>query len=842
MTGSAASGGISERVATIGGRGDLSPARGHRGLLGLVLAVWVVVGLAVPPAWGQVDLLQEQARQEGFSGEVSVRVESVGPGNAARPGEWAGIRVRLTDRSDRQREVLLRVVMPDVDGDQAHYETVVTTNPGVDQPVWVYARLPFDLPATGGFVVRVFEAEEAPADGAAVGFVAGRLLGQTTQNWGNRPGRTTGLLPVVGRTPGGITGYQQGGQDGANPLGHEVSQIVQITSVDNLPDRWLGLAMVRELIWNGPSPAELRVEQVRALREWIERGGHFVVMLPAAGQDWLALGNQELASVLPRVSVSRVADEPPERFRELLTDEPAVRLSLPDRPVTVHIFEPLADAGPGEADPVLVDAEGRCVVVTRSVGVGAVTFIGLPGWYTGITNLGLPEADVFWHRVLGRRGKVATETEAQQLRDANQLLSGVRSARTLDADISAFIGKSGRSLVAVLLGLVVFIVYWLVAGPGGFGYLKLKGLSRHAWLAFLGASIVFTGLSWTGAAVLRPKRVEIAHLSYLDHVYGQRVQRVRTWASVLAPVYGDASVWLDSDDAAAMGSRFQHAVAPWEPSQATVRGSFPDAREYSIDSRAPDRLTFPARATVKQVQLDWAGGVSWESIRPVFGTEEDPFSAVRFAPPGEVRHVLDGALVHGLPAALENVQIVVFRRQQPVRPSINKASLLTVANAWSLPEPWEPGMPLDLSAATTTVGTPGLAARLDALVGASGFGEDNLPSAGSRTDRFLWLSFFNLIGAPPPPRNFQPAPVARRDATHTLDLSRWSTRPCLVVLGVLRAEGEGTIALPVGVATNGRERTPVVSGVTIVRWVYPLPPDPPEAPRAEDTPPEAPGQ
>ena len=800
------------------------------------LARWAIAVVSVlcvwpAPAPAQVDLLQQADQQSSLVGEIGISVLSVGLNNAARPGEWTGIRVRLVDRSNEQREVLLRVVLTDVDGDDALYDTVVTTNPGVGQTVWTYARLPFDIDKVGGFALRVFEAEEAAAEGPDIGFIPGKLLGQTIYNWsGNMPTMSTGLLAVVGNTPGGLSGYQQGSADGANPLGHEVTQLATLT-VDALPDRWMGLAAIRELIWNGAPPSELRIEQVRALREWIERGGHLIIILPATGQDWLALSNQELAALLPRVSVVRIEDEPLSALRPLLTDARLDDLRLPDTPITLHTFQPLADAAPGEADPILSDVSGRPVVVSRAVGIGAVTLVGLPGWDRRLTMQGLPEADVFWHRVLGRRGKIATSAEFEDLRRTNQLISGGRAARVFDADISNVISKSGRSLVAVLLGLIVFVVYWLVAGPGGFALLKKRGWSRHSWLAFLAASVAFTALAWGGATILRPKRVEIAHLSFLDHVYGQRVQRVRSWASVLTPVYGDASVWLESDDAGSGGSRFQQAVAPWESSQNTARGSFPDARPYSIDGRSPDRLTFPARATVKQVQLDWAGGISWESIRPEVDPDTDPFRAIRFAPPGDLS-VLRGKLVHNLPGDLEDVRVIVFRGQIDIRPTSNKNALLTSANAWSIGV-WSPGATIDLAALTPNATSALLSTSLDDIVGSNRFNDDNLPSANNRIDRYEWLAFFDLFGPPVPRTGGFGAPVARREATHAFDMSRWSTRPCVVIIGVIQGDSAKDLPLPVGVSTNGRDREPVVSGTTVVRWVYPLPADPPRIPTTD---------
>ena len=794
--------------------------------------------LTALPAHAQVDLLNQIDRQAGAINEVDLRIISVGLNNAARPGEWAGIQIRLTDHAAAQRDVLLRVVLTDVDGDDALYESVVSTTPNADLPVWVYARIPFDIGHTGGFIVQAFAAEEAENPTQGVGYLPGRPLGQTAYRWQQNTLASSGLIGVVGQTPGGIAGYGQRTQNApdTNPLGHEVAAIVPMATTDLLPDRWMGLAMLRELIWNGPSPANLRIEQVRALREWIERGGHLVIILPAVSQDWLALGNRELASILPRVEVNRLESEQLTDLRPLLTDSPADTRPIPDTTITLHTFDPLADAAPGEADRILNDAQGRCVVASRTVGIGAVTIVGIPGWNPALTGNRLPDADVFWHRVLGRRGHVATDAEFEEIKKQGDLATSNRSTRVFDQDINAGISQSGRSLAGVMLGLVVFIAYWLVAGPGGFAMLKSKGLTKHAWVAFLAAALAFTALAWGGASILRPKRVEVSHLSILDQVYGQRVQRVRSWASVLIPVYGDASIWLDSDDAAAVGgSPFVQAVAPWEPSGAGVRGSFPDAREYAIDSRNPDRLTFPARATVKQVQLDWAGGIEWESIRPRVAEDADPFHAVHFAPEGTTSPtgqrppILQGQLIHNLPGALQNVQVIVFRRQVTLRAQTGLAQglLLTTANAWTLQGEWTPGQVLDLDQVTSAPGLASLNTKLDNLV-ASGFDAANLPSAGSRIDRFEWLAFFNLFGAPTQSGTFQKAPVARREATHAFDLSRWSTRPSLVIIATLTTEGDDSMPQPIGIATNGSTRTPDYAGTTIVRWVYPLPDNPPE--------------
>jgi hypothetical protein len=62
--------------------------------------------------------------------------------------------------------------------------------------------------------------------------------------------------------------------------------------------------------------------------------------------------------------------------------------------------------------------------------------------------------------------------------------------------------------------------------------------------------------------------------------------------------------------------------------------------------------------------------------------------------------------------------------------------------------------------------------------------------------------------------------VAQRRYTHGLDLSRWFTQPCIIIIGeVANAPG------PVPVSVDGRDVE--ITGRTIFRWIYPLEGNPP---------------
>ena len=58
--------------------------------------------------------------------------------------------------------------------------------------------------------------------------------------------------------------------------------------------------------------------------------------------------------------------------------------------------------------------------------------------------------------------------------------------------------------------------------------------------------------------------------------------------------------------------------------------------------------------------------------------------------------------------------------------------------------------------------------------------------------------------------------VITRRLTRELDLSAWFTRPCLIIIGYLDAS-----ETPVPILVDGK--TPRSEGLTVVRWIYPLP-------------------
>jgi hypothetical protein len=793
--------------------------------------------------------------QEDGAPEVQIEAKSIGVGGVLRPGDWGGVRLVITDTAERPREVLIRVTLRDADGDRVMYETNLATNPGVPLSHWTYLYLPARFRAKDAMSVQAFAAIEQTGSGASQAtYTAGRLLGSgfiVPQNVGDR---TRGLIGIVGRFPMGLTKYAGFPPNIAGlPGSHEASDIVNRLDADAMPDRWMGLASFDTIVWNEPAPGSLGTARAAALREWVQRGGHLVVVLPRVGQTWTDEANNPLYDVTPRVRVARREGVDLEAYRLLVTRDP--NLAMPTSE-TLQVLTPAPEAAPDEAIPILVGPQREAIVVRRLVGSGVVTLVGLDVASRWMSEHGLPEPELFWHRVLGRRGELYQPKAGETTFSVND-----RDPVTLDRDVGDQIAKAGRAEAGVFAGLIVFVAYWLFAGPLGFAVLKRTKRSQHAWVAFVLATGVFTTIAWGGAMLIRPQRIEASHLTIMDHVYGQPTERMRSWVSVLIPSYGRATLSFNDPAQPGLNSRFTNMIAPWEP-EGGSSSAFPDASGYKVDARAPDHVTVPTRGTVKQFQLDWAGGAAWKMPRPI----ATPGAPSDGAPPrlwieeqaGErsnistkVKIPVRGTLVHDLPAPLHDVVIIVNRGQRHVAGALASGGpLLADFGAWRLSDPWKPGVPLDLASpdiggasaeATDPVAYMSRLLLNDVGAAESLMAPDSDPNR--MTARQIALAFMPQLQPPGRPGDFSGPRdrIAVRKNTHGWDLGVWFTQPSIMIVGQLgsREEGPG-MPTPMFVSTGGAFRALPSSGRTVVRWVYPLSSDPPRV-TAREAPPREPG-
>lgn len=772
--------------------------------------------------------------------EIQVDLVQYGFGGAARAGDWTGFQVNLLDTAPQQREVIIRMPVRDADGDRAAYDRVVTANPGVQQSFWIYARLPFNA-ANDPPPILVYEA--LPAPDSVTSYRAGRLLGRSDPGVGNQVNilsPSISLAAVVGPYTAGLEqyAYTVSSSNPSIPFAHEPTN-VEVADIPGLPDQWQGLAATSVIAWTesttrSTEPTALTPEQARAIRAWINRGGHLVITLPPAGDPWFGAAHP-LSDILPAVRRPERRDAYDlNAIRALITE--SADIALPTNAV-VHTFEPAEDAPRADAQAILAIPTGETIAVRRTIGLGAVTVIGIDLTAGPLRRFNLPDADALWHRVLGRRGDLR---KAEQLTQQDRGDAQSRTAVDFDHDISSAIDSTGRAVQGILFGLVVFITYWLVAGPIGYFLLKKRNLHHHAWVAFVACTAAFTALAWAGATTLRPKRVAATHLTIIDAVASRDsndvTARARSWVSVMLPSYGRSTVSLEpAPENGTTRDRSEALLTPWEPPATSVgwNKGFPDNTSYIIQSRQPDTVTVPTRATIKQFRADLNPATDWQ-----FPAVQQQTGVLQRATITRNGASLSGVIAHDLPAPLTNVRFILSQGQTPIRragvPNRGEPTARTLVLAPRFPDNrWLPAQPLDLSTVTTTQAVRD-SARFDYFRGAVRDGINPIalnPNAGRPlADRLIAARFLSQFASPNyrDDRDTVANRLARRFSTHGLDLGRWLTTPCLIIVGFVEVEPPD--ASPEGMPyTLYVDNQPApASGLTMITWIYPLDDQPPQ--------------
>jgi hypothetical protein len=765
------------------------------------------------------------------SGEIKLTLDQFGVGNQARLGDWCGIRVRLDDPASSQRQVLVRLVGRDSDGDSPMQQLVATTNPGAAQFVWLYTHLPYKGLERRSLVVTVHEAIELDAPDNTpqeLLFRPGRLLStlEVDPSTASQLDETLGLGLIIGRHLG-LNQYNQRptSGEGWHVHAHELTQPVLLDDLKRLPDRWMGYAPFDYILWGNAEISQLRTEAARAIVDYVQQGGHLIVVLPPVGQNWTNPNANELYAITPAVTINRRENADLLPYRPLITASTAG--SFPDRGV-VQSFRISPQAKAGEAVPIMAGPEGDVVVVRRLVGAGMVTMIGLDLNQTRLSQFDGIDADVFWHRILGKRGDFKPpQTNAGQAL-VNNFGLGSRAKWFVDNDIGREIAFAGKSALGALVGFVVFVLYWLVVGPPGYFLLKTKQLHRHSWVAFVAGSMLFTVLAWGAATLLRPASIQAKHFALLDHVYGQPFQRVRMWSTILIPRYGEARVAVGDPSGERSGARA--LIAPWDgPEASDASGSFPDVRGYAIDSRSPDAMTMPVRSTVKTVRVDWSDDPRWSMFRPTLpdGSGVAPLSIdpawQAGAAGGARKPLVSGTIVHEMPAPLTNALLIVVHRVPDARGlPVDSLQTMPAMTLFDLRTPIAPDQPLSLDAVTSAASSS-LALKLnDWTARSDSMTMGVVASMGTIESRQWAMTFLSLLPTPDA-NNSGSAQVAAalRQSTHGWDLGRWMTTPCVILVGFVETgESQKDLASPVPLFVDG-QLVPT-EGRTMVRWVYPI--------------------
>jgi hypothetical protein len=790
----------------------------------------------VPAALLALGAQAASAQPEGVPDvDVSVELDQFGVGDAFRPGEITAIRLTLTSRMSESTSCWVQWEVPNAEGDIGEYGRTVSLGAGARASVWLYAPIPSTATSQSLWSVRVFEERE--------GERRRELGGARISPAGATPhSLETGLIAIVGRARMRLDDFLNPWTASANPPGaHEETRTVNLLPQE-MPDRWEGLSPFEAVVWSDAPPDQLRSDAATALRDYVRRGGQLVIVLPDAGNPWGlgASGQSWLEDLLPRQAPRRVEGVKLSALMPLLSKsrEPPPR----DIELSIRVFAEFGEPEPAltnRYEPLMALPDGRVVVVQRIVAFGRITLIGIDLASQQLASMRLPQGDAFWNRVLGRRADTPSPEEVQQTHKLQRLRSGGRGdAVPIDGHmLQRNVNRPGRAEGGLAGALLLFAAYFIVAFAS-FPALKTRRLAQHSWLAFAGASALFTAVAWGGVRLMRQKSTEYRHVTFLDHVVppagndaaGEpNYQRATSWGSLFIPGYGKVRVDVQSDPMQ------RDLLTTWAaPEKEPDR--FPNVDRYRVDmARSPAEYEIPSRATAAQVRVDWMGALDpdWGGTFRI-----DPADPVRVESEPLRRPRLRGTLTSDLPVALDDLWIIwVTDRRAPPReyawagktdlpfvPPNRSGEMLNTGHMWKMDasRPWHPGVPRSLTElAVPTADTDlrnGIDRRfiqsLDSLLY-----DPVLGKSPPDTDQMAMLSFFHQLEPPGYVLSQDKEPeaiVVSRRLGRGLDLSPWFNRPCLILIGFLPET-----PAPVPLLVDGDE--PRSAGMTVVRWICPLP-------------------
>ncbi|MDZ4756383.1 MAG: hypothetical protein SGJ11_18060 [Phycisphaerae bacterium] len=837
---------------------------GHVTLLFALLALGTLGTLAAPT----------------FAQEVKAELVSFGVGDCARPGDWIGVRIAATSTSAEVKKIELVLEAANADADVVENSLILTVS-GQRIERWVYIKLPPSSAAqtvvsSTVYLLRVFEVDE---QGRRIDEIANsRVNGSTALSTSIPVDQLVDLILVLGDSGLGLEGYSRGGVRGMGMLPSLNSTALTVRGISprELPDRWAGLSQYQAIIWCDPRrlPSQLEGAQAEALKEWTRRGGTLVIGVagPNAFDAWFPAGAQPhpLSDILPSTPPQRregvaIQDLLPilSKNQEVLNPKATFDIATfdaksLDRGYRPFVALPSRKAPTGIALPREGTLDGTIVGIQRNLGRGQVVVLGIDVdsiGKSGLQRVGLPQADVFWNRILGRRGDVPSSEDLNVLEDAGHVNSTPPSTSALGSGetVMKLIGISTKAAVGILSAATLFGTYWLLSGPLGFTGLKHFRRERHSWVLFVVFAFLFTAIAWIGGALLGRTAPSLQHLTVIDQLAfdpaetdpnaGVPPQTAISWFSAFLPGYSPTRVrvGVGEKDSGETGD----LLASWAKPPSGSGDAFPNRDRYVVPTEHQNDYAVPSRATSVDFVARWRGTIepSWGGL---IRMASDAPVRLRIDPSGPSPVLqLSGSLIHDLPGDLKHLTVILvspyrtplptFRRNNPLPlPALNSEAmpLYGLLARKSSTSPWKPGVPLNLDEVfpeefrTARIGKSmdlateiaklyrGPILQQNMIYGVTGehLGEDALR-------RYLEsLSLYSMLEPPDwikDPNSQVESARAEREHAREIDLGPWFTRPCIIIMGFL--EGH---PIPIPVKIDGS--TVASEGMTLYRWICPL--------------------
>lgn len=750
----------------------------------------------------------------GAADDYTITVNSVGIGNQWRAGEITPINVTVSSNADIATTAWIQWEVPDADGDMVLWGRQLTLAPQGTTSTWLHAPIQSwntnDTP--WNIRLRAWEDNEPTNELLLHRFSPASAGSQFIEH-------TEGRIAVFGNRRVGLSGLLPSGWIETKP---EATKVVSGLKGADLPDAWQGYQSLSALVWADATP-EFSHRQSEALMSWIDRGGHLIISIPTIGNPWsFGSRNGPLASILGNIRPT-LDQAPLSSMHNILgRNNSWQRVDIP-----IHVLGNIRDQWASDFTPLLWLDDGRVIAVQQSIGYGVVTVIGVDLTNGKLASQGLPESDVLWNRILGRRSDAPSQNTIQQLKDADRWSNVAFSENNLSIGTLAAQEIAMSTTAGGRLGTVFLLIfsYWLIGCPVGYYVLRRYKKQRWSWVMFASTAIIFTAGTWVMAATTSGVQTTLKHVTVVDHVYGAMGQRAIGWFSVFLPNFGRSEISVHGDP--------DTVLLPWSPPSASMTPTFVDKREVLVNLDLPlDSFDQPSRATTANFSYDWLGGINDDFYNSLIRIVPERPPTVHFEEGFSETGELTGSIVNHASTAMKDVTIIWVSNVRNTVPqlylnddnelmpwvsSTESGTPLNKSFMWRFPD-WgsndvftldqlkaKPISDLSSSVASRYQLNPWKSARF---------------STSEWRERMEMLSLYSHLSPP----KYQKLPAVKgsksfrsiRQDGRSLDLSWWFSRPCIIVMGFIP-----NAPIPVEVQIDG-ETVDDSEGVTFVRWIYPL--------------------
>ncbi|MFK7788025.1 MAG: hypothetical protein AB8C95_00860, partial [Phycisphaeraceae bacterium] len=723
-------------------------------------------------------------------------------------------------------------LLTDEDGDELIAQrSNITLQPMRPQGVWLYATPPMSTRAGQTWVFQAVEVQ------------SGELLNQVELQLSDSAmaSPSVNLVGFCGFKGLGMTPWLRWSTH------HEQLRLVRGLSLETLPDRWYGLDSLSSLVWmpgEGGQPTDNRMSDSskRALREWVYRGGHLVIVLPYAGQQWTG-ADSGLADLLDPIggdAIKQARARPPISVFGVLRSTDRVALNYFDLNEASG-YTSLAEVNiarqpenpPTGASPVPPDM--KPLIVGKRFGFGQVTLVGIdlsdPDVLKSIDAFRLHRV---WTRIFNWRASKTGELIPDSEFDSPQTRGQYWEAKDATTKVelgnwmSQRVAREGKTGAAIGLSFILFVLYIVFAAMTFPNLLKTKGWQRHSWMLFVCIVAFFSILAWGGAWLMRPATTSVSHFTVLDIDGNNNRVRAQSWQSLLIPTFGTSEVKVGTEkDGLARMEVINLLASPGNDLMPDSPG-YPDRRSYVFNAAQPSEAPVPMRSTTKSLKIDFLGQI----------TGQQPGLDRPWSMPQAGLRINNGlpvgTITHDFPDELTDVRIIYCPggEQKPARPGAAREPNRPLVYEYRVngtPANWAPGTPLALPNARSAYSPLWVRPRLDIKVrnwrNEGYLGQaiaDRGHSNGSGNDANIvrdmpLISFYGAL--PPPDYETKTAmfstDIYSRSMVRDLDLTHLITGRRIILIGHLRNSPS-----PVPLTVDGE--TIPSQGWTVVRWIYDL--------------------